>query len=442
MANPILSYIRIDAKFWKAKFKYLDYTERKYINNERVYKTHSDPERILTNDKLKLIHDNKRDLNRLVQTIWYERVYIEVFFEENFDYAFLQACNEITLFDENQLTYECEFVEANEENIGGTISKVILSFRVLKDNEDAISNYLTSDIINEKSLAYNKIVFSNYRNIDSLIDFSVGETLEFKTYFEPIIERSNIELIKDYHKLGIETIDNSMDFEIVKLRFILTDNELMQLEKYGKRCFYYDNSENAKGTNITTQVSPYIAEKNIEYEIISNEMLIDCNIVDITLFHDFVDYSNYYLTTDEITSLSLNSNSFIYENYQTIDDRTNRTQTTLKSVFDYKKERLIIKDEQIEVRNSINATTNIVDCLVYSLKFVLTENEYLDFQKYAKRCFDYNNAGQRGNKFVINGVTIVAKEQIDFEISQEKDYIDNKIVTIKLKTDFLNFRQL
>ena len=443
MTKPLISYIKILAKFWKAKFKYLEYVERKYIDNERVYKNHSDPDKIFTNDKLKLTYDNKRNLNRLIQSVWYERVFIEVIFEENFDYAYLQACNEITIYDENNLPYECEFVEASQEILAGTISKVILSFRILEDNENAISNYLTLDIINEKNLDYNKIVFSNYKNIDNLINFANGQEIEFKTYFEPIIYRSEKEIIENYHKTGIKTIYNSFDFEIVKLRFILTDSELSDLEKYGKRCFYYNSSNNEQGTVLTTQSKSYTSEKNIEYEIIENELLIDCNIIDVILKHDFINYSNYYLTTSEIVDSGISYNRFMYVNYKkAIDDRGIGSLTQLCSVFEPIYSREIVSSKTLKVNKNIEITSNSTNCQTIKLKFILTDTQLIDFEKYAKNSFDYNNGTARGNYFVINSITLTSENEIEYEIIENENFINRNVIEITFKYDYLNYYPL
>lgn len=284
-----MDVLNITIKYIPALFPTINFTDSFNVPNTRLLKLpESFIEKFETNEKFAKIGQSITT-NQLIQTIVYQKYMFEFQATEHISIDTMQLGDEVTLIDENNVTYNVRITDLEVEKAGDTTLYLHkISFINLEDDTNVISNYMEQAhlVLRYEPDELYKIVLSSTVNIDSVVDFANGAIVDFYTVLKPKLNRTEMESQTNKLNSGLSLISQSTDLQTTRVKIFLNETNKLKLLKYGKRC-------TAKLMNVDENVTYVTSVQPIDIQAAEENSLVDLYEFDVIFYSDLTKFYHY-----------------------------------------------------------------------------------------------------------------------------------------------------
>jgi hypothetical protein len=280
------SYLKI--KYIPALFPNVDFTDIHVISDVRIVKL-LQPEILIiqTEKKYKTVSQRTISTEQIIQSVKYDKYYIEIYSFENNEFNNIQLAENILIVDELENIHTVKLLNIDVENVeqNTTLYVTRLTFASLQDDDIIVNSYKTSDYISLKNTENYNLKLTN---VGSNPIFGLATEINFYTEFLPEQKRSEIQISEQELPDGRKLISSSIDALETKIKFILTTYEFTEFMKVIHRV----NLSDIDLINATDVFSISPSER-MQVIINENNQLIDLYDIDLIIHTDVIKFYNF-----------------------------------------------------------------------------------------------------------------------------------------------------
>ena len=270
-----------DDKLIQVKLRYIPaiYPDESYTETYFYYNTYAQKlvepftTRIKTEKKHKTVYNNAESRQVLIQTQYFVQYEIIVKANETTaqELVLIDQARQLQIVDEYDNVFEAEYIEKSYEDVDNTkLKKITFRYRQRENDENAVSSHVENDILLDQFDAA------------SLVELFTSEQgypmIHFYSAFIPVLRSET------YNKESVQ-LNNGTQYPVYECihtfyecKFYLNDENLkLFVETLAKRQNFNTSLTDIK---LNIQDAGYFNNVSaIQYEIVSNDELIDLNEV-------------------------------------------------------------------------------------------------------------------------------------------------------------------
>jgi len=265
------------------------------------------------------------------------------------------------------------------------------------------------------------------------------------TFFDYVNFSNRLKELPDFHlktfiteDLYTDTIDNDVSEQKVLQQVFFKKYEI---ECYINEKMNIEKLKLAKVVIVSTSAESFNCRiLNITYNKVSDTDFYKVMITLYRLKTDKESVVNYYsypeIADFDLHELEFSSNKNIDEEIEFDEGETFKIYSIINPKFD--RTNYVEKKNDVDGIEILSKTTDFKTVIV---KFFLTEQEYLNVKKYAKRCFYINEDGDSaGAKLTLSdNTTFTSLQNVDITIKKTDFYMNMYEVDITLFVDIIRF---
>jgi hypothetical protein len=395
------------------------YLEIKIVPDRLVQDGLFEDTKILTEKKYKTVGSDVYD-SRLIQSIFYQKYYLEYYCGETEVPELLPHFETVTITDQFGKSYNARHITVEKTKVQDTFKmKVKISFVDFIPSDFVTNNYLESSQVLAEGFSNYQLQFTTSRTVTG---FTSGQS------FYTRLEKENtlkVKPVKIEYK-GQKYLAQTLNYEAYKLMFYLTEADLKKFEL----C-----AATADGVSLIGDTTITITEP-IEYEIKENSAFIDLYGVEVTLLTGKYQFDN-YLETQYLNDIAGITTILGASNTTTIDATFTAwaayygSEVILNTMFTPDFEHPKIKNEDKIELNGIEIPTYQVGVNSAIIKVIANSANYAKIMKYIGMCDTIF--------FTYDGTTYTAIEKVEVEDKKNKELIDLFEIDITVKYSITNF---